>query len=158
MKKMTVCYCISVWFYSIWEKKDILIKVPKVSVCGASMTSLGDETIKYSWWILMIHHIYCLVRVIHVATPIRHRRKCKIEPLVIINISSHINPQRMLSVFTSVWVIVARCCCITVLSLSWFQRPKLSENTRQFWKPVMNVYSQNIKSQSHSALVNGYIS
>ena len=51
----------------------------------------------------MIHHIYCLVRVIHVATPIRHRRKCKIEPLVIINISSHINPQRMLCVCMCVW-------------------------------------------------------
>lgn len=145
MKKMTARYSISVRFYSIWEQKDILIKVPKVSVWGISTTSLGDEAIQYSWWILMIHHIYCLVRVIHVATPIRRTRKCMIEPLVIINISSHISPQRMLSVFTSVWVIVARCCCITVLSSSWFQRPKLSENTVFRWSGRYAV-----KTSSHS--------
>ena len=55
----------------------------------------------------MIHHIYCLVRVSCVATPIRLTRKCKIEPLVIINISSCINPQRMLN--------VSMCVCGCVL-------------------------------------------
>lgn len=96
----------------------------------------------------MIHHMYCLVRVIHVASPIRHTGKCKIEPLVIINISSCINPQRVLS--------VCMRCCMWVLSHSWFQREKLSGNTRTFTSDpvVFHVHNQvYIRSLSNWALV-----
>ncbi len=96
----------------------------------------------------MIHHIYCLARVIHVASPIRHTGKCKIEPLAIINISSCINPRRMLS--------VCMCCCIRVLSVSWIQRGKLSENTRTFTSDPVAFHVHNqvyTRSLSNWALV-----
>lgn len=123
VKRVTVYCNTTVRLYSNWGYKDILIKAPKDSVWGISGTSLDEESIQYSLWILMIHHIYCLVRVIHVAAPIRRTRKCKIGPLAIINILLHINPQRMLSVSG----YVCYKMWLRILSLGLERIPELSQ-------------------------------
>lgn len=63
--------------FTAFEDRKTSWSKHRKSVWDIRSTSLDEEPFQYSLWIWMIHHIHCLVRVIYVATPISHIRKCK---------------------------------------------------------------------------------